>query len=153
MIERIKTLRSSRRPIPHKKPDCPICKVQMKRKGKKGKSDYYKCPKCKGKTRGGLFFEAHNPETLDIRNHQIKEFRKELSKRKLVIRLQKEKYFPFESFEWGGQIVNLNDYDKDGISFEEKRKMEEEHKKQEEAVKKAEKKKKRIKKKGEDKLV
>lgn len=141
MIERSKLFQALRRRKSHGKPDCPICKVQMKRKGKKGANEYFKCPKCKGKTkRGGIFMQPPNPDTLDIRSHQIKEFRKELSKRKLIVKLKKEKYLGYEAFEWEGQMIDLNDYDKDGISFEEKRMMEEERKKQEASAKKAKKK-------------
>jgi len=150
MLEQIKMYRALRRRKPHGKVDCPICKIKMKRKGKKGGDEYFKCPKCKGKMRrGGPFVQPVNPDTLDIRSHEIKAFRKELSKRKLIVRLKKQKYLGYKSFEWEGQIINLDDYDFDGMSFEEKRKIAEEEKKRDEAMKKEAKKKKRAEKRKE----
>jgi len=144
MINRVKLFRALRRRKPHGKPDCPICKVKMKRKGKKGDDEYFKCPKCKGKMRrDGPFVAPPNPDTLDVRNHQIREFRKEMALRKLVVKLKKQKYLGFKSFEWEGRIINLDDYDVDGVTFEEKRRIAEEEKKREEEAKKVEKKKKR----------
>jgi len=136
--------KAMRRRSPHDKVECPLCKVKMKRKGKKGGDEYFKCPKCQGKMRrNGSFVEKPNPDTLDLRNHEIKAFRKEMSKRKLIIRLKKQKYLGYKSLEWEGEIINLDDYDSDGISLEEKRKMEEERKKQEKEMKKQERKQKR----------
>jgi len=145
MIERIKRYKVLRRRDPHVKLECPVCKVKMKRKGKKGTgNEYFRCPKCRGKMRrNGSFAEPPNPETLDIREHQIKEFHKEMSKRKLVIKMKQQKYLGLKTFEWEGQIINLADYDVDGITFEEKKKIEEELKKQAEKAKKEENKRKR----------
>lgn len=136
MLERIKKLKDLRRKVRKEKPNCPMCQVQMKRKGKKGKNVFYKCPKCKGKLQAGTFVSPPNPETLDIRCHELKEMRKEQALRKLVRKLKKEKYLGYQTFQWEGRIINLDDYDKDGISLEEKKKMEEEKKKMEEAKKK-----------------
>lgn len=142
MSNKIKLFQALRRRKAHGKPDCPICKVPMKRKGKKGWEEYFKCLKCKGKMSRGLFVPCSNPDTQDIRTHQIREFRRELSIRKLIVKLKKQKYLGYDSFEIEGRMINLNDFDVDGISFEEKRKIEEERKKQEEKAKKAKKKKK-----------
>jgi len=109
----------------------------MKRKGKKGPDEYFKCPKCKGKMRrNGPYVPPPNPDTIDMRNHEIRAFRKELAKRKLIVKLKKQKYLGYKSFEMEGEMVNLDDYDFDGITFEEKRKLAEEQKKREEEAKK-----------------
>lgn len=145
MIERIKRYKASRRRSPHGKPECPICKVEMQRKGKRGSAlECFRCPKCRGKMRrNGPFVPSPNPDTLDIREHQIREFRREMSKRTLIIKMKQQKYLGLQNFEWGGQMINLSDYDVDGITFDEKKKIEEELKKQAEKAKKEKRKRKK----------
>jgi len=144
ILQTIKGLRDLRRPHRHFKPECPICKIVMKRKGKKGTGDYWKCPKCKGKVnRFGMYIQAVSPDALDIKNHEIKAFRQEMTKRKLIIGLKKQKYRGFDTLEFSGEIIDLNAYDTDGVSFEEKKRMEEQRKEAEREQKKAERKTKR----------
>lgn len=137
MLERVKRFRDKRRRVPDFKPDCPLCKEAMKRKGKKGSTSYWKCLKCKGKLyRNGLFFTAPNPETLDLRSVQIRAQRKELSKRRFIIWAKKQKFLGFKTFELSGEMINFDEYDKDGISFAEKAKITAEQKKREKEAKK-----------------
>lgn len=132
MLEKVKKLRELRKRKVYGEKICPMCNVKMKRKGKKGRNEFFKCPKCKGKlSLSGTFEPPPNPDTLDMKIHELKAFRKEMAKRKLIVRLKKEKYLGYKQFQWEGEIINLDDYDVDGVSLEEKRRMEEEKKKQE----------------------
>jgi len=135
-VPKYEILRQMRKRKRRVKIQCPICKVEMKRKGKKGRDEYFKCPKCKGKLfSNGIFKQAVPKDSLDIRNYQLKEERKEIALRKLIRRLKKEKYLGYHTFQWEGKIIDLNDYDVDGISFAEKKEAEEARKKQEEELK------------------
>ena len=142
--DRISMLRNLRRPK-QRKFDCPICQVRMKRKGKKGR-DFFKCPKCKGKLMGALFIQAPSKESIDLQIAQTKIIRKENSKRKFIIEMKKEKYRGFDAIEFAGDYIRFDDYDKDGISFEEKKRLQEERAKRLEEQKKVEAKKKRTRK-------
>ncbi len=135
MQERIKRLRDLRRKQ-RKKPNCPECNTPMKRKGR-GKFRYWKCPLCKtkilwdGSIRPNIFKDdkvAHDA--------QAKLERRELSKRKFIKWAKKNKYYPLRFIEWAGEIIDLEQYDKDGIPLKEKEKL----KKEKESLKKKKKK-------------
>jgi len=111
---KIKTLREKRRKHTPAQVYCPKCSIEMKRKGKKGQSIYFKCPKCKSKWIGGEFVEP-SPERAEERNLLLKAQRREQSIRKLIRRLKKQKYLPFKTLEFAGKIINLDEYDKDGL--------------------------------------
>lgn len=122
MQERPKQRRMLRREKLHWKPMCPVCQIQMKRKGKKGSFPYYKCPKCKGRMNiDGEYFPPPNPDTIDLRNQELKVFRKEIAKRKLIKRLKKQKYLGYSSIQYNGEIIDLNAYDKNGNPLEEQK--------------------------------
>jgi len=110
-----------------KRPFCPLCNSEMKRKGKKGKNEYYKCPKCGCKQfQDGSYRQKPNPDTLDIMNRAIREQRKEQSLKRLIKRLKKQKYLPYKTFIWEGRVINLDEYDRDGNLIPKKEERKEE---------------------------
>lgn len=137
---KVKNIRGRRK---HFKPSCPICKEEMQRKGRKGPNEFFKCKKCRGRLNSsGIFIQPPNPDSIDIYNHQLKAIRREFGKRVMIVKMKKEKYSGIQDFLFEGEVINLGEYDKDGVSFAEKKKFEEAQKKRELERKKQEKKKK-----------
>ena len=91
---------------------CPLCGKLMKRKGS-GKNKYWKCLNCKAKVLSdGTIIEYMEDKTM--RDYYAKMRRREVAKQKLIKSLKRKKYLPFKTFEYGGEIINLDEYDLDG---------------------------------------
>jgi len=136
-IERLRNLRRRKR----KRPTCPTCNTPMKRKGR-GSSRYWKCPVCGTKilSDGSVKVKTFGDDKV-AHDAQVKLGRREMAKRKFIKWAKRQKYYPLRVIEWSGEIIDLKEYDKDGISLEEKerqKKLEEKVKKQEEELEKRE---------------
>jgi len=102
-----------------KKKVCPLCGRLMKRKGS-FRNKYWKCLYCKTKVLAdGTIVEYIEDKTM--RDYYAKMRRKELAKKKLIKRLKRKKYIP-KVFEWGGEIINLDEYDDKGNPIKEEKK-------------------------------
>ena len=93
--------------------NCPLCGKRMKRKGSFNKK-YWKCLNCKAKVlKDGTIIEPPIDDKA-MRDLYAKLSRKEQAKKKLIKRLKRKKYLPYKVFEFEGEMINLDDYDKDG---------------------------------------
>jgi len=92
---------------------CPKCDSTLKRKGR-GKKKYLKCTQCKTKySFSGVIIEDGFQDPV-LKESMSKNLRREIAKIKFIKWCKKKKYYPFKAIEFGGEIINLDDFEKDG---------------------------------------
>ena len=92
---------------------CPRCDGKIVRKGRKNKK-YYLCKKCRAKyTLTGELLEEGFQDPV-MKESFLKTQKKEQSKKKLIKWCKGKKYYPIKALEFGGEIINLEEYEKTG---------------------------------------
>lgn len=95
---------------------CPVCKEPMKRKGSFGKI-YYRCPECKMKTNANgtiTYNPASMPDDLTMKKELVRNWRNVIAQEKFIKDLKENKYNTQRYYEWGGIVLDLDKYGKDG---------------------------------------
>jgi len=93
---------------------CPICNLPMRKRGS-FKNKYWYCDNCKRKYKlDGTPFPRSDISEKEIKDYAIKEDRKLRAFKKFIRWVKSQKYYPLKEIEWEGEIIKLEDYDKEG---------------------------------------